>query len=330
MTELEHPHEQRRDPPAPADPASLVSELELAGHRGLGRGHYAGAFWRRWAYWGARYGPRPFLRYSPPVLGTFFAAALRHQREIVRQNMRRALGPRSRWVEYMDVVRTFANYASCFAEALGAERADTNAVVRRVAGAEHLTAALGERGVLLATAHLGAWDVAARWLPEIVRGREVVVVMTSEADAEARRLNDAIRERVGVRVVHPDQHPLNGLGLLGDLRRGSIVCMQLDRVPDGVRAVPVQLFGEPFRVPQGPFTLAALARVSVLPLFIGRVGFLRYDVDIGPPIDVPPRPAQADLVRVAQRATDEMARFIRTYPTQWFHFTGQQPTRARP
>jgi lauroyl/myristoyl acyltransferase len=248
---------------------------------------------------------------------------LSQKREAVRQNVRRALGTRSSWAEHADVVRTFANYAACFAEALGAERTDTKAVVRRVDGAEHLTAALAEGGAVLATAHLGAWDVAARWLPELVRGREVIVVMTSEADAEARRLNDAVRERVGVRVVHADQHPLNGLGLLGDLRRGSIVCMQLDRVPDGVRAVPVRLFDEPFRVPQGPFVLAALARVSVLPLFIGRVGFLQYDVDIGPPIEVPPRPAHSDLVRAAQRAADEMERFIRTYPTQWFHFDGQ-------
>jgi lauroyl/myristoyl acyltransferase len=325
MTDLDPPHESPERPGAhvPDEPTSFDNGSGPTGPRGLGPGHYTSAFWRRLAYWGARYGPRSFLRYSPPVLGTFFAAVLRDKREVVRQNIRRALGARRSWLEYTDVVRTFANYASCFAEALGAERADTEGLVRRVAGAEHLTAALEGRGALLVTAHLGAWDVGARWLPALVCDREVIVVMTSEADAEARRLNDAVRERVGVRIVHPDQDPLNGLGLLGDLRRGSIVCMQLDRVPDGVRAVAVRLFGEPFRVPLGPFTLAALARVSVLPLFIRRVGFLEYDIDIGAPIDVPPRPSETDLARAAQRATDEMERFICAYPTQWFHFDGQ-------
>ncbi|MBN1609887.1 MAG: lysophospholipid acyltransferase family protein [Polyangiaceae bacterium] len=325
MTELEHPHESphRPEPHGPSVPTPSGGLPAASGPRVLDQSRHSSAFWRRLAYWGARYGPPSLLRYSPPVLGTFSAALLGDTREVVRQNLRRVLGTRSSWVEYTDVVRTFANYASCLAEALGAERTDTKAVARRVSGAEHLMAALEGRGALLATAHLGAWDAAARWLPELARGREVVVVMTSEADAEARRVNDTVRERIGVRVVHSDQHPLNALGLLGDLRRGSIVCMQLDRVPEGVRAVPVRLFEAPFRVPQGPFTLAALAGVSVLPLFVGRVGFLRYDVDIGPPIDIPPRPSRVELVRAAQRATDEMERFIRAHPTQWFHFHGE-------
>lgn len=296
---------------------------------GLSPGHYAGAFWRRLAYWGARYGPLPLLRYSPPMLGAFFAGVLSDQRVVVRQNLRRALGTRASLVEYRDIVRTFANYASCFAEALGTERTDAEPTIRRVAGVDYFEAALaGQRGAVLVTAHLGAWDVAARWLPRLTPGREVIVVMTSEADPGARRLSDGVRERVGVRVVHSDEHPLNGLGLLGDLRRGSIVCIQLDRVPGGVRGVSVHLFEETFQVPRGPFTLAALAQVSLLPLFVGRAGFLDYEIHVGAPIDLPPRPSQAELAQAAQRAADDMEHFIRLYPTQWFHFRGQQQTRA--
>lgn len=188
-------------------------------------------------------------------------------------------------------------------------------------GDEHLRAAVsGGSGAVLATAHVGAWDVAARWLPNLYPSREVVVVMASEADAEARRLHDRVRMQGGVRVMHANGHPLDSVELLADLRRGALVCIQLDRAPPTLRTVEVSLFGEQFAMPVGPFRLASSARVAVVPVFVARAGFLDYDIDIGVPIELGPRPCTSEVEQAARRAALHMEQFIAEHPTQWFHF----------
>ena len=82
-----------------------------------------GAGLRKLAYWGARYGPTAFVRYSPTVIGVTFAALLPELRSRVRRNLRRVRGATHPVMETMDVVRTFVEYAHCLAESLGAERA---------------------------------------------------------------------------------------------------------------------------------------------------------------------------------------------------------------
>jgi KDO2-lipid IV(A) lauroyltransferase len=224
-------------------------------------------------------------------------------------------------VEYIDIARTFAAYAACFAESIGGERLSPEAVRHRIHGEEHLDKALsGGRGAVLATAHIGAWDLASRWLPSLYQGRTIIVVMASEADASARQLHDRVRTQGGVRVAHLTEDPLDGVTLLGELRRGSLICVQLDRAPASPRTVTVPLFGEPFQMPVGPYLLAALARVALVPIFVARRGFLDYEVDIGAPIELKSRPCPSELEEAAKHAAAHMEQFIRAHPTQWFHF----------
>ena len=279
-----------------------------------------GLFWRRLAYAGARYGPAPWVRYSPALFGLAFAAALPEKRATIRDNLRRALGPRDPIAEQLAVLRTFRNYAYCLSEALGAERAEGRSGAR-CSGVDAEAARLLSRpgGLVVLTAHAGAWDAGARLLARDHQ-REVVVVMAKEDDPGARVLHDGVRHRAGVRVVHVGGHPTDALPLLEHLRRGAIVAIQLDRLPPGARAVSVELFGGGHQVPEGPFTLAALAGVPLLPLFVQRRGFFDYALEVGPLIELPRRPDAEVLRGAAQLATTAMERFIRHHPTQWFHF----------
>ena len=68
--------------------------------------------------------------------------------------------------------------------------------------------------------------------------------------------------------------------------------------------------------------LASLTGAPLVPIFTRRLGYLRYEVTAYPPIEVPRRPTDADLGRAAQQAADDMQSFIRSHPTQWFHFAG--------
>lgn len=281
------------------------------------------AFWRRMAFAGARYGPRPWVRYSPPLFGLAFAALLPEYRAQVRANLRRILGERSGLEEHVDVARTFASYARCLAESLARGRPEAQRARRRLLGTEHLERAVAAgRGIVLVTAHTGAWDAAAHLLPRDA-GLDVVVVMHAEPDSRARVLHDEVRQSDGVRIVHVGAHPLDSLPVLQHLKAGGVVAVQIDRSYPGQRSLDVELFGAPFRIPEGPFMLSALVGAPVLPVFVRRIDYFDYEFSISPAIELPRRAGARHIQRAAEQATLEMERFIRAHPTQWFHFGGE-------
>ncbi len=275
---------------------------------------------RRLAYAGARHGPSWFVRYSPRFIGAAFAALLPDQRRRIRDNLRLVHGERSPLVEGRDVVRTFAEYAACLAESLGAEREDAKRARVCAEGVEHLEAALGRgRGVVLVTAHAGAWDCAGRFLGERL-GTPMVIVMQGEPDARARAFHDDVRTRTGVEVLTVGEDELSALPLLRHLRAGGVAAFQLDRAAPSGRAIEVDLFGKPFGLPEGPFRVAALSGAVVLPLFARRVGYFDYELSIHPALELPRRPSAEELSDAAKKAAAAMERFLREHPTQWFHF----------
>jgi phosphatidylinositol dimannoside acyltransferase len=175
------------------------------------------------------------------------------------------------------------------------------------------------RGVILATAHTGGWQVAGPALEELL-GAPMLVVMRRERDPRAQALQEAARARAGVRFFYVGEEPLSALGLLGHLRRGGVVAMQIDRLPEGMRGHPAQLFGAPFPVPEGPLRLAAVSGAPIVPVFTRRVGYMEYDVQVAQPVRLPRRPAPADLDAAASAVLRAMEAFVRANPTQWFHF----------
>ena len=284
-----------------------------------------GKLWRRMAYAGARYGPRAWVRVSPAAFGLVFCAALPTARRSVRKNLRRVLGPRAAPLETLDVARTFMAYAGCLAESLAGERRDAQQARRRLRDASALRSNLSHPGgMIVVTAHAGAWDAAARLLARDLR-RDVLVVMEPEQAEKARELHDAVRQRGGVRVAHVGRHPLDGLTLLKHLREGGVVAIQLDRVPRQGRTIDVDMFGARYPLPAGPFALAGLAGVPILPIFSRRVGFFDYELCGGPLVSVPPRPSPAVLKEAAERVAWELERFLYAHPTQWFHFERRPP-----
>jgi KDO2-lipid IV(A) lauroyltransferase len=278
------------------------------------------ALWRRAMLAGVNFGPDAWVRYSPPLFGVAFGAVLPDKRELVRANLRRILGPRPALVELADVAAVFGNYASCMTEALLLGAGRGYRLVSRSRGVENYYACLGEgRGVVVATAHTGGWEVAGPVLRGVHPG-DVVVVMAPERDPRARALSDEMRGRTGVKVVHVGDDPLGALGLLHHLKRGAVVAMQMDRVPLGVRSRTVRLFGAPWDVPEGPLQIAALSGAPILPVFTRRLGFMEYEAIAMPPIRLPRRPDAAALDGAAQQLVSAFEDFVRANPTQWFHF----------
>jgi KDO2-lipid IV(A) lauroyltransferase len=279
-----------------------------------------GLFWRRLAYLGASRGPRWWVRYSPPFFGLAAAALLPGARRAVGANLRRVRGEANAMRHALDVAHTFTTYAGCLAESLsnGSKNVESPDVI--ALGEAHLVKALsGGRGAVFVTAHTAGWDIVGP-LVMLHHAREVLLVMEAERDGAARRLHDEARRASGLSVVHVGDDPLASLSLLAHLRRGGIVALQLDRVPPGMRAREVVMFGGPAHVPEGPLRLAQAAGVPIVPLFCARLGFRRYLIELTEPVYVRTR-SSAELDAAAQRIADVMAHFVRAHPTQWLHFT---------
>jgi phosphatidylinositol dimannoside acyltransferase len=279
-----------------------------------------GELWRRLARWGSS-GPEWFVRVSPPIVGVVTCAFASERRRVVLANLRRVRGRRGALRDRADVARTFASYASCLAEVLGADtvrrRRPPEAVV---SGEPHFAAALAAgRGVVFATAHTAGWETVGSILSRS-RGLRLMIAEQPERDPRARAIQDRARTAEGVLVVHVGEDPLAALPLARHLRDGGAVALQIDRVPAGQRARRVTLFGVPARIPEGPLRLAAVTGAPIVPIFAARTGYRRYTVHLEPPIRLSRGADDAELDAAAQTLASSLERVVRARPTQWFHF----------
>jgi KDO2-lipid IV(A) lauroyltransferase len=279
-----------------------------------------GPFWRTLASFGAAHAPRPLVRYGPPGFALAFALALPRVRARVRQNLRAVLGARPYHREVVDVFRTFSHFASCLTEALALGAPRPRQAECRVEGTQHLEGAMARsRGVIMVTAHTGAWETAGPLLKRAL-GVDMLIAMEREPDAEAREIQDRTRQRSGVRIAHVGTEPLAVLPLFTHLRRGGVLGVQIDRAPRAMRSIPVRLFDAPARVPSGPFWLARATGAPIVPIFAYRRGHFAYEIRICPAREIARDASEDTLRQVAQEVTAEMERFIRLHPTHWFHF----------
>lgn len=277
-------------------------------------------FWRRAAAFGARRGPSWFLRYSPPIIGVMWCAALPKARHAVEQNLVRVRGDRGKLRNTIDAARTFATFAGCLAETLAAGSRNEIQVHSVLKGEENFREALADgHGMVIATSHSAGWEATGSSLTEGL-GIEVVVAMQRERDAAARELQDRAREARGVRVVHVGADPLEALPLLSHLKKGGAVALQIDRPVQGMRMQDVSLFGVPWKIPEGPFRLAQLSGAPIVPVFSARVGYRRYFVRAEKPIRVPRRTTEDELKNAARSLAKTFENFVREHPTQWLTF----------
>ena len=268
------------------------------------------------------------VRYGPPGFAFAFALALPGVRARVRRNLRSVLGPRPYHRELVDVFRTFSHFASCLTEALALGALHPREVECTVVGANHLEEAMAlSRGVIVVTAHTGAWETAGPLLKKVL-GVDMLIAMEREPDDKAREIQDRTRQRSGVRIAHVGTEPLAVLPLFTHLRRGGVLGVQIDRAPRAMRSIPVRMFDAPARVPSGPFWLARATGAPIVPVFAYRRGHFAYEIRICAPRHLARDASEEALHRVAQEVTTEMEQFIRLHPTHWFHFASSEVAAA--
>lgn len=172
------------------------------------------------------------------------------------------------------------------------------------------------RGVIVATAHFGGWEMfnlaspALGFPPGTFIAREV---RNSHIDRHLRRR----RERTGNRLVYREA-ALHAC--VGALRRGEIVCSVID-----MAIIPkhgglfVDFFGLPATT-TGALGLLALRRKAVLVFGVCRPinEGLRYVIEVEHiEVDYDAEDRAAETVRLTQEMSHALERKIRAYPDNW-------------
>ncbi len=191
-------------------------------------------------------------------------------------------------------------------------------------GREHLDTALRQgRGVVLATGHIGNWELFGASLA--LNGYPITVVAR---ELRSRRYNEilcGLRRQVGMQIIFRGESMYRGLR---HLRQNGILAILADvdtKVPGGF----VDFFGRPAFTPYGPAAVALKSGAALIPMFIRRLPGYTHRIHVLRPLD-PVRTGswESDLVANTQRLTTAMEEFIREYPDQWNWFHERWKTAA--
>ena len=248
-------------------------------------------------------------------------ACMPTERAAARRNLHRVTGTTglaAAWLCY----RLFFNFGRFLVAYGELRRLKPEELRERLLDLEHTDTALRQllaegRGVVLATLHIGQWDIGLKLLSGF--GVPVHVVMLSEDPREITRYADEARAWTQLRVHQMGASPLLALELMAALRRGEIVAVQIDRAV-GANVMPMTLFGATTELPTGAAHLAMATGAPVLPTFVLLDRGTRYRLLSLPPLRFERNERESALHDAMSGLVQAMEHVISRYPDQWFNF----------
>jgi predicted LPLAT superfamily acyltransferase len=257
-----------------------------------------------------------------PVWAALPFVLLPEVRRQIARNVARIVGPAPRAVGAARAYRVLFGFARSLAQSYAVHAGRPLELTPEIDGGEHLRVALAAgRGAVVATGHLGPWQLGPYLLEQAGHGR-VVLAMAPEPDRDAQQFEQAHALRGRFRVVQVGG-PLSSLALLRALRAGDTVALQMDRVPPGSRDTTLKLpFAGAFaRFSVGPAALARAASAPLVPVFLLASGARRVVVHVGEAVTVPRTADRASDLRVATQAlVRAYEKCVRADPYQWYSF----------
>lgn len=241
-----------------------------------------------------------------------------NQQRAVARNLKRILAHRGETLSdpdlHLRVRDTYRAFGKYMADFFRYSVSDPHELVRRVTleGETSLQDALARgRGVLLATAHLGNWELGALHLA--LQGYPLTVAYRPMASPRINRLLLDQRTRRGMEAL-----PLGraARSLVRTLREGRMAALLADR-DFTENPISTSFFGAPALLPRGPAVLSFRTGAPLLPVFMLRRPDDGFRLTFKPPID-PTSFASAESVHAA--LAREMEEVIGEHPDQWFLF----------
>ena len=270
--------------------------------------------------WLSRRFPYTLLRLLHHPLGLLFwvrypearRAAIANQRQVLEYRRGRPSQLRLQWQAYRVLVNVARNYHALIRlRTLPPEQIRDLVELR---GAEQLEAALAAgRGVIILGAHIAPYNVLAPFTA--LYGPPAGVFVEPLRPRELFEFVSAIRARTGLRLLTPDRHGVAAARQL--LREGGILLTTGDRYL-GTNGAPVEFFGRPTLLPQGPVVLALRGQAPILPARLRSLPSGRLLIELGPPLPLVEsgrmRDDLATNMRLVAQALEQM---IGNVPEQW-------------
>lgn len=171
-------------------------------------------------------------------------------------------------------------------------------------------------GLLVASAHIGNWEVAARAASLI---KPVCAVYRPFNSSWLDRAALGLRSGENLRLVSRREH--DSMRFIRTLADGEIVALMIDQHASEGR-VEVEFFGRPAWTTRAPAMLHLTTRAPLLVAWAIRTGPLRYVVQAVGPVQVSRTgDREKDARALTQALTDVVERIARQYPEQylWGH-----------
>lgn len=159
------------------------------------------------------------------------------------------------------------------------------------------------------TAHFSNWELAAHFLakhgyPMLAVGRE------GDNSLIDQNITIPFREKYANRSVYKKRAAIS---MMKTLKRGEIVGVLIDQKVDSKEGVKVKFFDRDVYTTSIVATMKNKLGVTVVPIFLPRVGDGKYKLIVGDPIE-----EAGDIVKMTQAYSDIIEKVIREYPSQWF------------
>jgi len=282
---------------------------------------YEGPFYRRLMLGGIKHIPTWLQRLTMPLWGGIFYFLIRKARKAVQNNLAAVLGPAGFWETHRRCLALFRNYAQMLTDSYKIHLGRPLSMdVESVGRTPELVQLIRERGGIMATGHIGLWQVG----PFLAEWRELPTFYMARAEEPnpfVQQWEQRFRDRF--RIIYTTGSPFSALSIAKVLREKSLVGMQIDRVL-GDGAVTVQMCGQPVRFPMGPVLLARVTDVPLIPSFFAiddRGARPKLIHHVGPAIFVEKTSDRdADIQRAMDQLVAVYEQIVRRYPTQWYQF----------
>lgn len=285
----------------------------------------------RLASWLAGMVPRPMrLRIAGPfTLLVYYAWAAK--RRVTIANMAQVLGtsphdPRARRLA-RDSWRNYGRYISDFFYLPNATPQEILARMRDMTPAPGSFAVIDEalaagKGVILVSAHFGAWDVAGVM---VASHTPLHIIVETFDDPRMDRLVQEQRRGLGMEVIRIEKTPRQ---ILRRLQQNGTVAVAVDRPMPAGEGVPVEFFGRTCWVPGGIAQIALKTGSAIVP------GCCWYDTNFSSAYYIGAGPLiwpeatgdrDADTQRLMQQMFTALEAYVKERPEQWAMFRAFWP-----
>jgi KDO2-lipid IV(A) lauroyltransferase len=171
------------------------------------------------------------------------------------------------------------------------------------------------RGVIVATGHLGNWELLAATL-KLAGFDGAVVGLTKHRDSSAAWLQQ-LRRNYGVETIPQHANPRD---LMRVLQRGELLGLLCDLEVRRLAGEHIPFFGRPALTMTAPAALARARRLPLVPVrcVLPYPGAQRYLLSVEPPLHLNPKvPRQEAAIELLTELNGLFESWIRETPSQW-------------